>query len=328
MRPPPVFEDVVAAERRVAPVAVRTPVLRNPALDKAAGAEILVKPECLQVTGSFKIRGAMNRLSKLSDGRATKGVVAFSSGNHAQGVARAARHFGLSALIVMPSDAPGVKVDGVRADGAEILFYKRESENREEMAARIAAERDWIVVPSYDDPDIIAGQGTVGLELVSQAEDDGAPLDHVICCAGGGGLIAGAALVFSQLSPETKLWSAEPVGFDDHRTSLAAGRRVGIEPGATSICDAILTPTPGEITFAINSTRLAGGVAVTDDEVRAAMRFAFKHLKIVVEPGGAVALASVLRGAPDEMREQRIGVIVSGGNVDPSVYAEILAAPI
>ena len=324
--PLPVFDDVLAAADRVAAIAVHTPVLRHAALDEAIGAEVFIKPECLQVTGSFKIRGATNRIAQISDvGQRHGCVVAFSSGNHAQGVARAARHFEMPALIVMPEDAPQVKVDGVLGDGAEIRFYDRAGQSREEIAAGFARERGAVLVPSYDDAHIIAGQGTAGLEFVRDLAEQDVKLDHYISCAGGGGLLAGAALVFEAMSPQTKLWSAEPLGFDDHKKSFAAGRIRQIEKGATSICDAIQTPQPGELTFAVNKTRVAGGLAVSDDQIKEAMRFAFRHLKLVVEPGGAAALACAMFDLPDEAKGKRVGIVLSGGNVDARVFAGVIA---
>ncbi len=320
----PTFDDVSAAAGRLAPYVRQTPVLTHPQLDALAGAEVLVKAECLQVTGSFKIRGATNRLLQMSEDQRAAGVVTFSSGNHAQGIARAARLLGMPALIVMPSDAPAVKVAGVRADGGDIHFYDRNSESREEIAARLTEERGAVLVPSYDDPHIITGQGTAGLEFVRQAETMGGPLDFLICCAGGGGLITGCALAIEALSPRTSVWTAEPDGHDDWKRSLEAGEIVANAPGTRSICDAILTPEPGVMPFAIGKRLLAGGVTVSDDYVREAMRTAFRYLKIVAEPGGSAALAAVVRGVPDAMRGKRVGVLVTGGNVDAGTYAEIL----
>ena len=321
----PTFDDVCAAERRISGVVRDTPVLTHPALDRAAGARIFVKAECLQITGSFKIRGAMNRLSQIPPDRHAAGVVAFSSGNHAQGIARAAKLLGMPALIVMPSDAPSVKVDGVLADGAEIHAYDRDTESREVIAAEIAETRGAALVPSFEDADIIAGQGTCGLAFAQQMERVGAPLDHLICCAGGGGLISGIALAYETLSPSTQIWTAEPETHDDWRKSLAAGHPVSNAPGTRSICDAILTPQPGALTFAVAAPRLAGGFAVSDLEVCDAMRAAASHLKLVAEPGGAAALASVLRGVPAPLQGSRIGVILTGGNVDADLLATILS---
>lgn len=322
----PDFSDVLAAATRISGVARETPVLTHPALDEASGASVFVKAECLQVTGSFKIRGAMNRLAQMSAEERDAGVVAFSSGNHAQGVARAARLLGMPSLIVMPSDAPAVKIEGVLADGSEIRLYDRETESREEIASAIAAERGAVVVPSFDDADIIAGQGTAGLEFAEQMQALGESLDHFICCAGGGGLITGCALAFEARSPGTRIWTAEPRTHDDWARSLAAGEIKQNAPGTRSICDAILTPAPGELTFAIGNRLLSGGMDVSDDEVREAMRFAFRNLKIVAEPGGSAALAIALRGLPDTMRGSRVGVLVTGGNVDAAAFARIIAA--
>ncbi len=252
------------------------------------------------------------------------GVVACSSGNHAQGIARAARHFGLPALIVMPSDAPKVKCEGVPGDGAQIHFYDRESESREEIAEALATERAAVLVPSYDDLHIIAGQGTVGLELQRQAGQRQLQLDHVLCCAGGGGLITGTALAFDDNPQRPAFWSVEPAGHDDWARSIAAGEILANQPGTHSFCDAILTPQPGRMPFALAKGRLAGGLVVSDSEVKAAMRFAFRHLKLVVEPGGAVALAAALRGLREDMRGGKVAIILSGGNVDPDIFVSAL----
>ncbi len=320
----PTFEDIVAAADRLDGVARETPVLTHAALDEMSGGTLFVKAECLQVTGSFKIRGAMNRLAQLPDAQRAAGVVAFSSGNHAQGVARAARLLDMPALIVMPSDAPAIKVAGVEADGAEIVFYDRETESREEIAETIARERGAIVVPSFDDPHIVAGQGTAGLEFARQMAAQGAPLDHLICCAGGGGLITGIALAMNRLSPGTHIWAAEPEQHDDWARSLASGEIRANAPGTRSFCDAILTPAPGEITFALGRRLLSGGLVASDQEVATAMRAAFRYLKIVAEPGGAAALAVALKGLPDALCGKRIGVLVTGGNVDAGLFADVL----
>ena len=320
----PTFDDVLSAAERVRGVARETPVLTHDALDEMAGGSLFIKAECLQVTGSFKIRGAMNRLSQIPADQRAAGVVAFSSGNHAQGVARAARLLGMPALIVMPSDAPRIKVAGVEADGGEVRLYDRESESREEIAAQIAAERGAVVVPSFDDKNIIAGQGTAGLEFARQMEQADTPLDHLICCAGGGGLITGVALAMEHLSPDTRIWAAEPAGHDDWARSLEAGDIRANAPGTRSICDAILTPAPGKITFALGKRLLSGGLVVSDEDVRGAMQAAFRYLKIVAEPGGAAALAAAIKGLPDEMRGKRIGVLVTGGNVDAEKFAAVL----
>ncbi len=320
----PTYSDVEDAARKLKGVAVRTPLLRSDALDEAAGGRVWVKAECLQRTGSFKIRGAYNRLARLTRSERPNGVVAFSSGNHAQGVACAARMLGVPAVIVMPSDAPKMKIEATRGYGAEVVLYDRFTESREEIAARIGRERGAVVVPSYDDFDVMAGQGTVGLETAAQLEEAGAKADVLICPASGGGLMAGIGLVFEMLSPATRLFTAEPAGYDDHRQSLEAGERIALKPAGLSLCDALLAPQPGEMTFALNGPRLSGGYAVTDDEALAAMAFAFRHLKIVIEPGGAVALAAVLSGRA-ELEGRTVVVIASGGNVDADVYERALA---
>ena len=319
----PSFADVEDAARKLQGVAVRTPLLRSDALDAAAGGQVFVKAECLQRTGSFKIRGAYNRLVRLTEAERPRGVVAFSSGNHAQGVAASAQMLGVPAVIVMPSDAPKMKVEATRGYGAEVVLYDRFTESREAIAARIGEERGAVVVPSYDDVHVMAGQGTVGLEAAHQLTEAGAAADVLICPASGGGLMAGIGLAFEALSPETWLFTAEPAGYDDHRQSVAAGERIALKPAGPSLCDALLAPQPGELTFAINGQRLSGGYAVTDEEALAAMAFAFRHLKIVLEPGGAVALAAVLSGRA-ELEGRTAVVIASGGNVDPEVYREAL----
>ena len=319
----PSFADVEDAARRLEGVAVRTPLIRSDALDEAAGGRVFVKAECLQRTGSFKIRGAYNRLVRLTEDERPRGVVAFSSGNHAQGVAASARLLGLPAVIVMPSDAPRMKVEATRGYGAEVVLYDRFTESREAIAARLGEERGAVVVPSYDDFHVIAGQGTVGLEATQQLAEAGAAADALICPASGGGLMAGIGLAFAELSPNTRLFSAEPAGYDDHRQSFEAGERIALEPAGPSLCDALLAPQPGAMTFPINRERASGGFAVTDEEALAAMSFAFRHLKIVLEPGGAVALAAVLAGKAG--LEGRTAVVVaSGGNVDADVYARAL----
>lgn len=321
---PPGFDDVCAAEERVRPLARVTPFLRFEALDEAAGATVFVKCENVQRTGSFKIRGATNRIARLGTEERMRGVVAFSSGNHAQGVAAAAKAFGAPATIVMPEDSPKVKMEGVRRLGGEIVTYDRETESREEISAQIAAETGATLVPSFDDPDVISGQGTAGLEIARQALDAGGPLDALIVCAGGGGLTAGIALALEGLSPATKIYTAEPEGFDDHMKSFDAGKIVENERRGGSICDALLSPAPGNITFAINRKRVAGGFAISDDEALDAMAFAFRRMKLVVEPGGAAALAALLSRKPFA-RRSRVGVVLTGGNVDSDIYQRALA---
>jgi threonine dehydratase len=319
----PTFADVRAAAPQIAGHAVVTPLLESAFLNDRVGGRLLVKAECLQRTGSFKFRGAFNRLSRLDAAERKRGVVAFSSGNHAQGVAAAAQILGIPAVIVMPTDAPSIKLANTRAYGAEVVLFDRKTESREEIAAKLAADRGAMLVPSYDDPHIIAGQGTGGLELVEQAEAMGADLDAVIAPCGGGGLIAGCALAISELAPRAEIYSAEPEAFDDTARSLAKGERVKIDAGAKTICDALMLPTPGEMTFAINRRLLKGGLAVSDEAALRAMKAAFQYLKVVVEPGGAVALAAALTGAYD-CRGRTVAVICSGGNVDAEMFIRAL----
>ena len=318
------FADVEAAAGRLAGHAVETPLIENPALNERLGARVLIKPETLQRVGAFKFRGAYNRLVQLTPEERRRGVVAFSSGNHAQGVALAARLLDIPALIVMPADAPAVKVEATLGYGAEVRRYDRLTESREAIAAAIAAERGSTVVPAFDDPHIVAGQGTVGLELARQAQARGVALDLALTPVSGGGLLAGVALALKALSPATELWGVEPAGFEDLAQSLAAGRRVTIKPAGRSLCDALESPAPGEITFPILQRHLAGAVAVTDAEVAEAMRYAFSTLKLVVEPGGSVGLAALLTGKV-RAEGRTVGLVLSGGNVDPDLFARVIS---
>jgi len=321
----PVPADVRAAASRIAPHIVRTPLLRHALLDQVTGGTVLVKPEPLQKTGSFKLRGATNAALLLPEAARAAGVVTHSSGNHGQATACAAAMLGMPALIAMPSDAPSIKVESTRRWGAEVTFFDRRTTDRETLAARLATERGGTVLPPFDHPDVIAGQGTLALELFEDAAAAGLPVDALAVCTGGGGLVAGCALAAELASPATRIWAVEPEGWDDWRRSLEAGRRVANDGQGELLCDSLLSMRPGEITFAVNQSRLAGAVVVTRAEVFRAMRFAFEQLKIVVEPGGAVALAAVLAGKVDA-RGRVVGVVISGGNVDPAVFAEALAA--
>lgn len=323
MRQIPTIDDVIEAQARLKGHAVRTPLLESPALNARVKGRVLIKAENLQRTGSFKFRGAWNCISRLTAENAKGGVVAYSSGNHAQGVAAAAALMKLPALIVMPADTPEIKKANTRSYGADVVTYDRASENREEIAGRIARERGAVIVPPFEHPQIIAGQGTAGLELVEEAEARGIALDAVLAPVSGGGLIAGIALAVKARSPATQIHSVEPEGFDDHARSLKSGKRESNGRAAGSICDALLSPMPGELTFAINQSRLAPGLVVSEAEVRRAMVFAFQHLKIVLEPGGAAGLAALLAGKI--ATEGRIlAMIASGGNVDPGFYADVL----
>jgi threonine dehydratase len=319
----PTPQDIQHALARIAPHIIRTPLLRNAALDSLTGGVILLKPEVLQRTGSFKLRGATNALLQLGQEQRRLGVVAYSSGNHAQAVACAAQRFGAPATIVMPADAPEIKRRHTEAWGAKIIPYNRARENREAIAHAVMQATGAALIPPYEHPDVIAGQGTLALELAADAAAAGLAMDALIVCTGGGGLIAGCALGLAAISPTTKIYAAEPAGWDDTARSLTAGRRETNTLQASNFCDALLTPTPGALTFSINAKLLAGGFAVTDDEVRAAMRFAFEHLKLVVEPGGAVALAALLAGKLDS-RGKTTGIVLSGGNADPQTWASCL----
>jgi threonine dehydratase len=319
--------DVRSAADLIQGVAVRTPLLEFQPLNEAAGGRVLVKFEGAQHTGSFKFRGAYNRLARIPKEARASGVVAWSSGNHAQGVAAAAKLLGIPATIVMPSDAPSIKLENTRALGAEVVLYNRLTESREKIARELANTRGAVLVPSFDDPFIIAGQGTIGLEIVDQAGQAQAKVTQILVCCGGGGLIAGIATAIKASAPDVNLYAVEPAGFDDTTRSLIAGKRATVGPNAASICDALLTPSPGELTFPINQRLLSGGLVVTDDQVRAAMRFAFAKMKLVIEPGGAVALAALLAGiAPPAGKDGDTVVVISGSNVDPVLYAEIISS--
>lgn len=320
----PTTADVDKAARIIAPVAVRTRLLSFSVLDEAAGARVFLKPEIFQRTGSFKFRGAYNKLSSIPAAARARGVVAFSSGNHAQGVAHAAQLLGMKATIVMPSDAPATKQARTRGYGAEVVLYDRHSEDREAIARRIAAEQGATIVPPYDDPFVIAGQGTVGREIAEDMVALGTAPDIVIAPASGGGLIAGIALAVKTQFPTSRVMTAEPEGLDDHARSFRSGRRETNDPAARTICDALMAPTPGEITFAVNSHVTDGGAVASDEEVAAAMRFAFRELKLVIEPGGAVGLAALLASRLDA-RDKTIVVVLSGGNVDAELFSKVIA---
>ena len=294
-------------------------------MNEHLGGRLLVKAEQLQRTGSFKFRGAYNRLRRLVGARGgCRAVVAFSSGNHAQGVAAAAQLFDLPATIVMPADAPSIKFDNTRQYGARVVFYDRVKDNREAIAAQLASEQGAAIVPPYDDFDIVAGQGTVGREMVRQVAALGLELDAVLIPCSGGGLIAGSAIALRSVFPDLPLYACEPENFDDARRSLAASARVKA-PGGNTICDGLMSPVPGQLTFAINRRLLAGGPVVNDKDVLAAMAYAFRELKLVMEPSGAVALASVLSGKFD-CKGRNIGLVCSGGNLDPATFLGCLSA--
>ncbi len=314
------YEGVLDAARQIAPAAVRTPLIESPALNDRMGGRVLLKAETFQVAGAFKFRGAYNRISRFSLAELAAGVVAFSSGNHAQGVAAAAQMMGTRAVIVMPVDSPAIKIEGVKSFGGEVRLYDRWTESREEIGAAVAQERGSVLVPPFDDPYVIEGQGTTALELLDQA---GAPIDQLICCCSGGGLMAGINLVLEARSPTTQSWAVEPEAFDDTARSLAAGERVRHPQGPPSICDALQTPIPGVLTFPINQRVLSGAVTISDQDAADAVAYAFRTLKLVVEPGGAAALAAVLAGKI-ETTGKTTAVILSGGNIDPGLFAAII----
>ncbi len=312
-----------AARARIGTHLRRTPILSSPALDAVAGRRVLVKAECLQVTGSFKARGGWSAISAIPEERRARGVIAFSSGNHAQGVAHAAREHGIPAVILMPKDAPRAKVDGTRALGAEIVHFDRETDDRDAMGAALAEKRGLTLVKPFDAPLVIAGQGTAGLEIAEQAADLGVAEADVLVCCGGGGLTAGIALALEAEAPGLRVRPCEPDGFDDTARSLAAGEIRRNDRLNGSICDAIITPQPGDITFPILKRLCGPGLVVTEDEVLRAMALAFRHLKIVIEPGGAVALAAALF-RPEAAQGDTVIAVATGGNVDAPIFARAL----
>src|SRR5271169_1879776 len=316
--------DVDAAASVLAAFAVRTPLLSPPVLCDRVGAKVFLKPEVLQRTGSFKFRGAFNKLSSIPMNARAGGVVAFSSGNHAQGVASAAQILNMRATIVMPADAPLSKRERTRAYGAEVVLYDRDREDREAIARDIAAKRGATLVPPYDDPKVIAGQGTVGREIAEDMAALGIAPDIVVAPASGGGLIAGVATAVKARYPNVTMIVAEPEGFDDHGRSLRAGKREAHHAEGRTICDALMAAIPGEITFAINGKLLSHGVTASDAEVGAAVGFAYRELKLVVEPGGAVGLAALLAGRI-EVRGKNVVIVLSGGNVDADLFAKLVA---
>ena len=321
----PTQDDVRRAAERIRDVAIVTPLIESTLLNEVLGGRLLVKCEMLQKTGSFKFRGAYNRIAMIPEAKRKDGVVAFSSGNHAQGVAAAAKLLGVKACLVMPKDAPATKIDNTRAYGGEVVLYDRFKDSREEIGARIAAERGSTLIKPYDDPGIITGQGTIGLEIVTQAKALGVKPDAVLTACSGGGLVSGVALGLMAGLPETEVYSVEPAGLDDMARSLASGRLETNDPAARTICDALMAPTPGDITFAVARQRLKGGLAVTDAEVKRAMALAFRHLKVVCEPGGAVGIAAVICGRMP-IKGRTVVVVASGGNVDAALFQEALSA--
>jgi threonine dehydratase len=320
----PTAADVDAAALRLAGVALHTPLLTSITLDGMTGGRVFLKAETLQRTGSFKFRGAYNKLASLPVDKRAGGVVAYSSGNHAQGVAAAARLLGMPCVIVMPHDAPRAKRERTLAHGAEVVLYDRARDDREAIARDIAERRGSVLVPPYDDAQIIAGQGTAGREIVEDLGALGLTPDVVVVTASGGGLAAGIALAVKTRVPKAALYTAEPQGFDDHARSFRSGQREENAALTGTICDALMARTPGKLTFAINRSLIGKGVVVSDDEVGAAVAFAFTELKLVVEPGGAVALAAVMTGKID-VKDKVAVAVLSGGNVDPELFSRLVA---
>ena len=311
---------IAQARRRIADYVVRTPLLESSALNRRLGARVLFKPENLQRAGSFKFRGALNRMLQLTPEQRRAGVIAWSSGNHGLAMSFVARELGIKATILMPQEAPKTKIEGVRANGATVRLYDKTREVREEIGARIAEETGAVIVPPYDDPYVMTGQATLGAEFAEQAAEQGASLDVALFSCSGGGLVSGAACGVHVVTAGTGIYSVEPARYDGLALSLAAGAPVKAPADTPSICDALLVPTPGKLTFPVCRRHLTGGLAVTDTEVKDAVRVAYRELKLVVEPGGAAALAAVLAGKLD-ITGKTVGVLLSGGNVDAEKFA-------
>ena len=319
------LEMIEAAAKRLAGHGRVTPLLSSPFVDEIAGRRVFVKSECLQHTGSFKYRGAWSAISAMDPEVRARGVIAFSSGNHAQGVALAARQHGVAAVIIMPEDAPRMKIDNTRALGAEVVLYDRaRGEDRDEIGARISAERGLTLVKPFDNEFVIAGQGTTGLEIAAQAKAEGIEAGDVLVCCGGGGLTSGIALALEGHAPGMRVRPVEPEGFDDVARSLASGRIERNTGPAVGLCDAIITPSPGDMTFPIMARLCGPGLVVTDAQAKSAMRVAFERLKLVLEPGGAVAFAAALYHG-DKIEGDAVITVATGGNVDADLFAQILA---
>jgi threonine dehydratase len=317
------LKDIEQAAARLDGVAIRTPLLENAWLNQKLGAQVFLKPESLQHIGAFKFRGAYNRLSQLDAEQRSRGVVAFSSGNHAQGVAYAAKLLGMQATIVMPADAPHIKLQATTDLGATVRLYDRHSESREQIAADLAAASGATLVPAFDDIDVIAGQGSCGLELMQQLAQQGCEPDVVLSPVGGGGLMAGVSTAVKALHPGSRIYGVEPENFNDHYLSQRAAERIRIPGTSATLCDALMATSPGEITWSINKQNVSDYLLVSEDDVAHAISYAFRYLKLVVEPGGVVALAALLKNKID-VRGMRVALILSGGNIDPDTFASCL----
>jgi threonine dehydratase len=318
------LENIRTAAARLQGKVIHTPLLEADLLNEQLGGRILFKPECLQYTGSFKFRGALNKISTLTPEQRQRGVVAYSSGNHAQGVAAAAKAAGIHAKIVIPEDAPALKIQNTRDYGAEVILYNRYTESREAIGAEIAQREGRILIPPYDDYDIMAGQGTLGLEIAGALTDMGIQADALLCPCGGGGLIAGVSTAMKALSPATAVYAVEPEGFDDTQRSLLSGQREQNATQGGSICDSIVTPQPGELTFAVNRNTLSGALIADETAVRQAMQLAFSRLKLVVEPGGVAGLAALINAQYD-CSGKTVVVVLSGGNVDLTTFRQLVS---
>ncbi|MDX1401531.1 MAG: threonine/serine dehydratase [Kiloniellales bacterium] len=320
---PVTLESITSAAMRLDGEAVKTPLLESGVLNRITEGRVLIKPEVLQRTGSFKFRGAYNFISRIDEKDRERGVIAYSSGNHAQAVAAAASIFGIPATIVMPEDAPKMKIAKTRSYNANVLLYDRYKESREDIVADIQQRSGATLVRPFDDPKIIAGQGTCGLELIIEALKRDSRPDQVLIPCGGGGLIAGSGTAIKAIAPDVEIFAVEPEDFDDTLRSLKSGKREKVDGDKRSVCDALLAPSPGELTFAINCNLLHGALGVSDDEVLEAIRFAFSELKLVVEPGGAVALAAILSGKI-RTHDRITAIVLSGGNVDADFLSKVL----
>ncbi len=319
----PSIDDVLAATKTLEGNVVRTPLLKSKVLDAITGANVFIKPESLQHTGSFKFRGALNAISNLADDKRPEGIIASSSGNHAQGIAAAAKMFGVSATIVMPHDAPLLKIERTKNHGADVVLYDREHEDRDEKARMVFEERGGSFIHPFNNFHVIAGQGTVGVEIAGDLKSGANVLDRVLVCTGGGGLTAGVTLALKHHFPECHIHPVEPEGFDDYARSLKSGQREINDKTSGSVCDAIITPQPGEIGFEINRDALSEPIVISDQEALDAVKFAYHELKLVVEPGGAAALAGLLQ-AGQKWQGETIAIVISGGNIDPDLFARII----